>query len=148
PFPEVLAELHKWKATGALLCRRGQVKKIVYVRAGVPQFTKSNLLSECLGRVMVKELLLSEADCEESLKKMKESSLQQGTVLIQMGVISPNNLNHALNLQQRAKVFEIFTWSEGDYQFTSLNNLPPETVNLEMTAAEIIYEGVRRAYDE
>ena len=24
PFPEVLAELHKWKATGALLCRRGR----------------------------------------------------------------------------------------------------------------------------
>ena len=43
----------------------GQVKKIVYVRARRPQFTKSNLLSECLGRVMVEELLLSEADCEE-----------------------------------------------------------------------------------
>jgi len=147
PLPEVLAELHRWKASGALLIRRGTVKKIIYLRAGVPQFVKSNLLSECLGRVMVKERLLSQADCEESLRRMKASRRQQGTVLIEMGVISPNNLAHALNLQQRVKLFEVFGWSSGQYHFSPQKDLPPETINLDMTAAEIIGEGIKRTYD-
>jgi hypothetical protein len=42
-----------------------------------------------------------------------------------MGVISPNNLAHALNLQQRVKLFEVFTWKSGQYQFTQQKELPP-----------------------
>jgi len=148
PFPEILAEIHRWKGTGALLLRRDKVKKIVYFREGEPQLVKSNLLSECLGRVMVRERMISEAACEESLRRMKASQRQQGTVLIEMGCISPHNLSYALNLQLRAKLFEIFSWKQGDYQFNRKAELPSEPVNLEMSTALLIYEGVRRAYDE
>lgn len=148
PFPEVLAEIYRWKGSGALLLRREKVKKIVFFRDGVPQYVKSNLLSECLGRIMVKERMISEAECEESLKRMKSSGRQQGTVLIEMGCISPHNLNYALNLQLRAKLFDVFSWQSGDYQFDKRAALPSEVINLDMSTAAIIYEGVRRAYDE
>ena len=36
---------------------------------GAPESVKSNRLSECLGRVMVRERIISEADCEESLEQ-------------------------------------------------------------------------------
>ena len=49
-----------------------RVKKIVYFRDGFPKSVKSNLLSECLGRVMVRERMISEDECEESLKRMRE----------------------------------------------------------------------------
>lgn len=147
PFPEVLAEIYRWKATGALLLRREKVKKIVYFREGIPQFIKSNLLSECLGRVLVKERMISEAECEESLRRMKASRRQQGTVLVEMGCISPHNLAYALNLQLRAKLFDVFFWKSGDYAFDPRASVPPEVVNLELTCAQAIYEGIRRAYD-
>jgi len=145
-FPEVLAQIYRRKGTGALLLRREKVKKIVYFRNGVPCFVKSNLLSECLGRVMVRERMISEAQCEESLRRMKASRRQQGTVLMEMACISPHNLAYALNLQLRAKLFDIFSWSGGEYSFDSTTSVPPETVNLELTPAQAIYEGVRRAY--
>jgi CheY-like chemotaxis protein len=148
PFPEVLAEIYRWKGSGALLLRREKVKKIVFFREGMPQYVKSNLLSECLGRIMVKERMISEAECEESLKRMKSSGRQQGTVLIDMGCISPHNLNYALNLQLRAKLFDVFSWQSGDYQFDKRAALPAEVINLDMSTAAVIYEGVRRAYDE
>jgi DNA-binding response OmpR family regulator/tetratricopeptide (TPR) repeat protein len=147
-FPEVLAEIYRWKGVGALLLRREKVKKIVYFRDGVPQSIKSNLLSECLGRVMVREKMISEVECEESLKRMKSSGRQQGTVLIEMGCISPHNLQYGLNLQLQMKLFDVFSWQDGDYQFNPKAELPPETVNLEMSAAMVVYEGIRRAYDD
>lgn len=147
PFPEVLAEIYRWRGTGALLLRRDKLKKIVYFRDGIAQFVKSNLLSECLGRVLVKERMISEAECEESLRRMKASRRQQGTVLVEMGCISPHNLSYALNLQMRAKLFDVFSWKSGDYAFDRRATVPPEVVNLEMTCAQMIYEGIRRGYD-
>lgn len=147
PFPEVLAEVYRWKGTGALLLRNAKVKKIVYFRDGVPLSVKSNLLSECLGRVMVRERMISEAECEESLKRMGSSGRQQGTVLVEMGCISPHNLVYGLTLQLQTKLFDVFSWTEGDFQFNPRISPPPETVNLGMTTAAAIYEGVRRRFD-
>lgn len=148
PVPEVLAEIYRWKATGALLLRRDKVKKIVYFRDGFPQSIKSNLLSECLGRIMVQERMISDAECEESIKRMKASGRQQGTVLIEMGCISPHNLNYALHLQLQTKLWDVFRWDEGDYQFNPRVMPPADTVNLEMSAAAIIFEGIKKTYDD
>jgi DNA-binding response OmpR family regulator/tetratricopeptide (TPR) repeat protein len=148
PFAEVLAGLHRQGVSGALLLRREKVKKIIYFRQGVPVSVKSNRLSECLGRVMVHEGMLSEADCERSLARMKSSGRQQGTVLIEMGVISPHNLRYALDLQLRLKLMDVFSWMAGEWQFNLAAEPPPDTVRLELSPAAIIHEGVRRGFDE
>lgn len=144
PFGELIADLHRFGATGALLLRHDQVKKIVYFRDGVPISVKSNLLSECLGRVMVRERMISEAECESSLVKMKESGRQQGTVLIEMGCISPHNLVYALQLQLRAKLLEVFAWESGEFQFSPKVALPQGTVKLDLSVAAVIHAGVKR----
>jgi DNA-binding response OmpR family regulator/tetratricopeptide (TPR) repeat protein len=148
PFAEVLASLHRQGGTGALLLRREKVKKIIYFRQGVPVSVKSNRLTECLGRVMVREGMLSEADCEASLGRMKASGRQQGTVLIEMGVISPHNLRYALDLQLRMKLMDVFSWMSGEWQFNLSAQAPADTVRLELSPAAIIHEGVRQGFDE
>jgi tetratricopeptide (TPR) repeat protein len=64
-----------------------------------------------------------------------------------MGSISPHNLVYALNLQLRIKLFEVFSWEHGDFRFNPGVAPPAETVNLEMSTAAVIYEGVRRHFD-
>jgi curved DNA-binding protein CbpA len=147
-FAEVLAEIYRWKGSGALLLRRNTVKKIVYFRDGLAQSVKSNLLSECLGRVMIREKMISEPECESSLKRAKEGGRMQGTVLIEMGCISPHNLQYALQLQLQTKIFDAFSWDSGEYQFNPKVAAPPETVPLGLTPAQTIYEGIKRAYDQ
>jgi CheY-like chemotaxis protein/curved DNA-binding protein CbpA len=153
-FPEVLSELYRWRATGALLLRREQTRKIVYLKDGYPIFVKSNLLSECLGRVLVREKMISDEECERSLQLMKASSKdgsparQQGTVLIEMGAISPHNLVFGLQLQLEQKLFDIFSWPDGDYQFNPTIEPPAQSVHLDMSLATIVYEGVRRRFTE
>jgi CheY-like chemotaxis protein len=143
-FAELLAELYRDKADGALLLRRDKVKKIVYFKSGYPTFVKSNLLNECLGKVMVRERMISEKDCEDSIRKMKESGRQQGTVLIEMGCISPHNLQFALELQLQTKLLELFDWEDGEFQYNPAGAAPPTTVSLDATTAAIIKEGVGR----
>ncbi|MCG3173414.1 MAG: Chaperone protein DnaJ [Myxococcota bacterium] len=148
PFPEVMAQISRLKATGALLVSWGKIKKIVFFEDGRPIFVKSNLTSECLGRVLVKEGMISEAECEESLRLMKHSDRKQGTILIEMGAISPHNLGFALEKQLEAKLFDIFGWPEGEYQFNPNANLPQAITTFEGSPAQLIWEGIRRSYDD
>lgn len=148
PFARVLAELYRWRATGALLLGRAKVKKILYLRDGVPELVKSNLLVEALGRILVRERMITEAECEESLRRMKATRRMQGTVLIEMGCISPHNLSYALTQQMQEKLYDAFRWDDGLYQFRPGVAPPPEPVSLGMTTAQLIVEGVRRTYDE
>ncbi|MDP2345899.1 MAG: response regulator [Deltaproteobacteria bacterium] len=148
-FPEVLSQLYRWKATGALLLRRGRIKKIVYLKDGYPIFVKSNLLSECLGRILVREKMITEEECEKSLELLKTSpGKQQGTVLIEQGAISPHNLVFGLQLQLEQKLFDIFGWGDGDYQFNAKIEIPTQAVHLDMSLATVVSEGVRRKFTD
>ena len=148
PFAEVLSQLHLWRATGALLLSTGPVKKLVYLREGAPFFARSNLLAETLGQILVREKLITLRECEESLEKCQQSKRMQGTVLIEMGCISPANLAYALQLQLEQKLFDIFTWSEGDYRFNPHAQMPEAQIALEMTPAHVLLEGLKRAWED
>jgi CheY-like chemotaxis protein/curved DNA-binding protein CbpA len=147
PFAEVLADCYRSRVTGALRIWRQKVKKIIYLQDGSPELVKSNLLVECLGRVLVREKMISEAECDESLKRMKASKRMQGTVLIEMGCISPHNLNYALQMQMQDKLYDAFRWDSGEYQFTPNVASPPEPVSLGLTCAQLIHEGIKRSHD-
>ncbi|MHB1847281.1 MAG: DUF4388 domain-containing protein, partial [Deltaproteobacteria bacterium] len=148
PFAELLAEIYRWRADGALLVMRGKDKKVVTFRAGRPIYVKSNVLEECLGRILIREKLITEEDCEESLRQMKTSYRQQGTVLIEMGRLSPHNLVYALGLQLQTKLFDLFTWLEGKYELDTRAEPPAQPIELEMTTAAIIHEGIKRGYSD
>jgi len=147
PFAEVLSQLHRWRATGALLLRNGAMKKIVYVKEGAALFVRSNILGECLGQVLVRERMITLDECAESLKKMQAEKRQQGTVLIEMGCISPANLAYALQLQQETKLYDLFSWREGEYSFNPRAEAPPSLIALEGTSARVLFEGIQRVYD-
>jgi CheY-like chemotaxis protein/tetratricopeptide (TPR) repeat protein len=141
PFARLLGTCFRARATGALMLRRATVKKIVYFKEGVPVFVRSNLLTECLGRVMVEERLISQRECEQSLeRKRKEPDKRQGEILVEMGSISQHNLQFALELQMQAKLFEIFSWQE----FNQHGDYDGPQVALSMSPTALIHEGSLR----
>lgn len=146
PFAEVLAQLYRWRSTGALLLRRDKVKKIIHLQDGYPVLVKSNLLSECLGRVMVRERMITDAQCEHSIQRMKETSRQQGTLLLEEGCITAAQLSRALQVQAETKLYEVFGWLGGDYQFNAQAELPSSPTHLDKTPATLIMEGIKLSW--
>ena len=147
-FAEVLAELHRWRATGALLLENAPVKKLVWLKEGAPVFVRSNLMVEALGQLLVRERMITLAECEEGLRRMNASKRQLGTELIEMGCISPANLAYALQLQVEQKLFDLFGWTSGEYRFNPRATMPAMQIALELTPAKTLLEGVKRCYDE
>ena len=109
---------------------------------------KSNLVSECLGQLLVRERIISTRELEASIKDMKTSGSKQGQVLIKMGSISQKNLDYGLSLQFETKVLEPFGWEQGEYRFNSGFSSDDSTTDSKWRYGSIIVEGIRRHYNE
>ncbi len=144
PFPELLGDLYRERASGAMLIQYDRTKKLIALRDGVPTQIKSNRLEECLGRFLVRARMIDEDECRASLEKMKASGRQQGAVLVSMGCLSPTSLRRALELQLQMKLYEPFGWERGSYRFDPRIRPAPAAVPLTISTATAILRGVRR----
>jgi hypothetical protein len=148
PVAAVLGSLWREQANGALLIRRDKVKKIIYVREGSAYNVRSNLVSECLGQLLVRQRMITTAQCEASINQMKGTRQQQGEILVKMGAITTRNLAYALEVQLENKLFDAFSWSRGDYRFNASAELVETGVHIEWKGAILVVEGIRRAFDD
>ena len=142
--PLQLQQLYREKATGLLHLQRGEAKKIIYVKEGYPVFTRSNVLSECLGRMLVKEGVITQVDCDASVEKSKESGRLQGTVLMEMGLLTPQQVQEALLRQVTGKLLSTFAWRSGTYQFVPGTDFKKNLTQIKLTPAALIMQGINR----
>jgi len=143
-IPLQLQQLYREKATGLLHLIRGNAKKVIYVKEGYPVFTRSNVLSECLGRMLVKEGVITQVDCDQSVEMSKESGRLQGTVLIEMGLLTPQEVQEALVRQVTDKLLSTFGWRSGTYQFVPCSDFKKNVTQIKLTPAALIMEGIQR----
>jgi tetratricopeptide (TPR) repeat protein len=147
-FPRILREVARSEQTGSLYLLSGQTKKVVFFEQGFPVFVRSNVLSECLGQILAHEGLITQEQCEQTLEAIRRTGKKQGELLVEMGILSEGNLRYGLEAQLRAKLFDIFSWEDGRYQF---KHDPPNLqfgIKLDTTPEGVIIEAIQDQYDE
>ena len=144
PVPLLLHQLYRLKETGLLHLQRGEAKKIIYIKEGYPVFARSNVLNECLGRMLVREGEITEVDCDASVERSKESRRLQGTVLIEMGLLTPQQLHEALARQVTEKLLNTFAWQEGTAQFVPGKDFKKHITMIKLSPATLIMHGISR----
>lgn len=140
--PLQLQQLYREKVTGLLHLHRGEAKKIIYIKGGYPIFARSNVLSECLGRMLVKEGVITQVDCDQSVERSSESGRLQGTVLIEMGLLTPQDVQKALIRQVTNKLLSTFAWRSGTHQFVPGKDFKKNVTSIKLTPAALIMQGV------
>ncbi len=148
PFPLLLHTLYQRKVTGLLHIQKKAAKKVVYIKSGYPIFARSNILGECLGRMLVKEDVITQVDCDQSIENSKTSGRLQGTVLIEMGLLTPQDLHAALRRQVIEKLLTIFSWAEGQFRFVPQEDFKKNVTNIELSPSALILEGIKRYWDK
>ena len=145
-FLDILVEHYINKSTGTLLVRQQSTSKIIYLENGQPVFVKSNLLNECLGKLMVNDGIINTEICKKSINVMKQTGKKQGEVLIEAGDISQKNLNYALQKQLEYKLHDIFSWNSGVYIFKAKKSLTNLKSKIAISGIKHILEGVKKLY--
>lgn len=108
-----------WRAmqsgfTGAVQFQRGKLHKVVVMERGLPRQIRSNAAQECLGRRLLRAGRIDRAALDESVKRTKADGVRQGEVLVELGVMTPAEIEAELGAQARDKLIELFAWESGE----------------------------------
>jgi tetratricopeptide (TPR) repeat protein len=147
PLPKLLRALQHAQATGALTVTRNDQTKLIYFKHGDIIFASSRYEDERLGEMLLKWGQITFAQYEESVRLMKETKKQQGTILVEQGILTPKELFQAVSVQVKEIIFSLFTWLDGNYRFVMQTKPGDEVITLRMSSGALIYEGVRRIND-
>jgi hypothetical protein len=143
PLPDLLRELQAEEATGILSLTSGGARKALYFRGGRVVFASSNLPSDRLGEVLLREGKITPEQNEASVRALAQGR-RQGRVLVEAGALSPDALWWAVQTQVREIVFSVFQWDEGQFHFEESVLPEKEKITVDLDVTALVLEGVRR----
>lgn len=136
--------------SGTLVLSRGQEFVKVFFDQGDIVGCDSNQvrMEDRLGAMLVRLGRLSGDELMAMIQRQRQTMKRMGTLLLESGKVSPQDLQDALFNQAMSIIYRTFRWIEGDYRFDSLlpqdldrENFPPIPVDtVLMEAARIMDE--------
>lgn len=152
PLPEVLQTVHHYKVPGVLVVRRAEIEKKIYIWNGDVIFASSNDREDSLGSVLLRAGKLTRAQFEESVTRLIEARASQetrrhGAVLVDMGLLTPEELFASVTRQVRDILYSVFDWEEGEVSFTVGRFRTDEIIQLEVPTRHAIVAGVKSVRD-
>ena len=145
---DVYVQIAQEEKTGVLKLARGKIAKELYFRRGWLLFGRSNVVNECLGRILSDGGKISKEDLDKCLELMKTTKKRQGELLIEMGVLSPDEIYFALKYQLKQRATEVMKWEDGQYQFVEGVELDPSITDItRIPVPSMIYEGIKEIYN-
>ncbi len=114
---ELFLKIRREKLSGVLKIQQDKVKKLIYVLDGIPVQVLSNRKSETLGQILLKLGRIDEEQLENILKIHKQTGKKLGSIFIEKGIITKEELKSLLLKQNLLKLKEICLWKNGKFLF-------------------------------
>jgi len=143
PFPLVLAHHYRERSTGTLLVLSPPFRKKVYLQEGAVVFAASDDRNDRLGEMLLRRGVLglvSFLDTSAALQKGKRF----GTLLVERGLLSPEQLVWAVKEQVKEIVFSLFPTNAAACEYVSGGAAGEEIITLTLNTPELLRLGVER----
>jgi tetratricopeptide (TPR) repeat protein len=148
-FAAELLHLARARETGVLEVGAGAVRTRIFVQGGAPVSAEGGSLRETLGRMLLRRGALAEADYVRVIERMTEQVManehqRMGEVLVELGLLSHEDVHRALEAQVVEKVGACFGWAEASWSFSELDALPEGLEPFTLPPTErLVYAGLR-----
>jgi tetratricopeptide (TPR) repeat protein len=116
PFPILMKEIMEAKFSGIVFLASEQWRKGLIFNEGRLCAIQSNKPGEFLGYILIGLGKISAQDNASSLEKARTDRVKQGYILLERGLIQPDDLAHALRHQIEKRFLDIFSWKKGTIQ--------------------------------
>lgn len=144
PFADLLQWVSQSRKTGTLSVEGDPHNKKIYFRNGLVAASSSENPKEFLGYYLVGWDILGEEELQELLDMQEQYGTLLGELLVIVGRMSREELQHILQVKTEETIYELFLWDQGDFRFLE-NILPAKKFQpLNLPVEMIILEGVRR----
>lgn len=145
-YPKLLLSLYSNKRNGILVIN-SKVKLKLYIADGIPIFVEGGDFETALGRMLMSGGKISKVDHEKAVDVAGKNKRRIGDVLVEMGLVSPHELNNFLELQIKEKIMSGFNCLQGTYGFKPESGIVSRIVGYKINLLQVLYEGVKRFID-
>src|ERR1700736_2755877 len=141
---DVLSFVAMIRGSGKLLLRQARLERTLHWKDGEIVFASSNSPDQSLGQFLLRNGKVTQEQYEESQRRVGPN-MRHGKVLVQMGLISPNDLWWGLQNQALEIIYSLFNWNEGSFSFVeAAEEILSERIALSINTSGAIMEGIRR----
>ncbi len=146
--PDLLREIYVGRRNGVLTLARGEERQSLSFRRGHIVNSRTNVLEERLGEMLVRKGLLSEADLARATEIVVRDGRRLGEVLLELGTIDASGLESAVARHVHEALARVFAWPDGTYAFEE----EPEgeggqELTLKVSTGDLILEAVQAVRD-
>lgn len=145
-YMNLLVSFLRQKKTGVLSID-SKLRLKIYFLEGFPVFVEGGDGKTRLGSIAFAERKIKKEDYARVLEKVTHSKKKIGEVLIEMGFISPHELDWLLEFQVKEKLVRGFECREGTYGFKSRSDFVDNILTYRINPLQVIYEGIKRFVD-
>jgi hypothetical protein len=143
-----IADLLGWiqvrAKTGQLLLGRGATEKRLRFDGGRLASSTSNDPRETLGQALVRDQLVSEEALFGALLRQERERALLGEMLVAEGLLTAEQVRHALEHTTEEIVYDVFLWSDGTFTYEDQAAPSPDPFRLDMDVGLVIDEGLHR----
>jgi hypothetical protein len=147
PFPELLQWLGGNGRSGLLEVERDKICKRLVLRQGRIVATASNDPREMLGHFLVSRGQITEDLLRIALAQQEETHKPLGVTLVDMGVLTSDELIRNLSAQAEETLFSLFEWDDAVFRFSAREDLPESPFPLDIRVEDVLLRGMQR-FDE
>ena len=115
-LPKALALSFQRKESGAIIIQAGEIQKRVYLDGGSVIFATSNDRNDRLGEMLIRRGVISVQDFLRASFQVIPGK-RFGTILIEMGLLTPEQLVWAVKEQVKEIIFSLFGELFVSYRF-------------------------------
>lgn len=141
---DLLQFLGAGRKSGTLKFDQGIITKQVYFKEGMIVGSKSNDPREYLGQVLLHYGKVDEEQLKAAREVQRTSGAKLGEVLVEQGFLTENEILDILKTRTLDAIYDLFVWSNGDFEFYDDETLPDDLSLIEVEPTTVIMEGIYR----
>lgn len=145
-LPQLLYRCFSDLFTGRLLIRRGAVRKEILLANGRPIGADSNIRSESLGYLLLRDGVIDQAQLRQSVRLARQAGIKQGEALVSIGAITMEALPGHLRAQVRGRILSCFAWSGAEYGLVYEPDVRSRGGVLELNPLVLIFDGIKTSF--
>jgi hypothetical protein len=146
-FPtEILQLLQLAQANGRLELERGGEHVALFIERGRPVFARTDGQAVKAGQILVHRGVLTNEALELALAMQEDRPGQRlGVMLVESGVITPEQLQGAVQDVLKRIIYGVLLWRTGRFRFFLGDRVEDEDIQLDLEVDRMILEGLRFA---
>jgi hypothetical protein len=144
---EEIARVRNEGWSGVLALSQGEVSKGLYFQDGEISFAASTVEEDRLGACLFRIGRITESQFRAAMRECEASGFPLGHVLVESGVLSPEDLAGALSTQVERIVLSVLRWTSGTLRREPMDRPIPADLALDLSTHRLLLLGMRQFPD-